>query len=165
MWEIKRKLTTDNDYLYTIYIYIRYIHMTLKRNYNLKARQDPWWTLRQFGKLMRSNSYANTYTIYKERDIYRTPLTRIKSNPLASWFFAYPKYTITHTHTPTYTQPKRNEKKCKNCLYILCNYFVFFLTLVICKYIFSAFKLSPSNYTHAHTHLHTDTLTLGPTQA
>lgn len=126
MWEIKRKLTTDNDYLYTIYIYIRYIHMTLKRNYNLKARQDPWWTLRQFGKLMRSNSYANTYTIYKERDIYRTPLTRIKSNPLASWFFAYPKYTITHTHTPTYTQPKRNEKKCKNCLYILCNYFVFF---------------------------------------
>lgn len=63
MWEIKRKLTTDNDYLYTIYIYIRYIHMTLKRNYNLKARQDPWWTLRQFGKLMRSNSYANTYTI------------------------------------------------------------------------------------------------------
>lgn len=117
MWEIKRKLTTDNDYLYTIYIYIRYIHMTLKRNYNLKARQDPWWTLRQFGKLMRSNSYANTYTIYKERDIYRTPLTRIKSNPLASWFFANPKYTITHTHI--HTTKKKWEKVQKLSLHTL----------------------------------------------
>lgn len=119
MWEIKRKLTTDNDYLYTIYIYIRYIHMTLKRNYNLKARQDPWWTLRQFGKLMRSNSYANTYTIYKERDIYRTPLTRIKSNPLASWFFAYPKYTITPTHTHIHTTKKKWEKVQKLSLHTL----------------------------------------------
>lgn len=87
---------------------------------------NSWFWAAQFGRLMRTNSYANTYTIYifieRGVPIYRTLLTRIKSNPLASWFFAYQKYTNTYTYV-NYKQPKRKEKSAK----IVFTYFVIIL--------------------------------------
>lgn len=99
------------------------------------------------------------YYTYIERYIsYTTNPNQIKS---ISFLVLRLSEIHNHTHTHTHTH---NQKEMRKSAKIVFTYFViilFFLTLVICKYIFSAFKLSPPNCTHAHTH--TDTLTLGPT--